>query len=556
MNSLTLLELAKEEFGEDLTEAEQKLFRATAKGEMADYGEGDPAKANEWDDDRVLQADRIEWLCTDPKATREITHRRILIKGARIEGEIGLSSAKIDFVLAIVDSALPDGIDLQLAHLHALILNGTHTGPISADALQVEHGVFMREGFHAVGHVALRGATIGGNLDCHDGSFCNAGGPALTADGANIRGAVFMNDGFHAEGEVRLVAARIGGILQCTAGNFINTGKTALNVNEIDVQGSVLLTDGFRANGEVRFNNANIGGALDCTKGIFLNPTARALSVESAAVSGHVLLREGFQPEGEVNFTATKIGEGFQWIKVTRPDRCKLFLESTRVGTLWDDEASWPPVLHLDGFVYDRLDNHSPLDSAVRLRWLGRQDYKDFVPQPYVQLAKVLQAMGHEGDARRILIAKHEDRARVKAMTFGRWIWHIVLGSTIGYGYRPWRAARWIFVFILFGVLFFGRGFAAGEFQETKAARFEPTRAATDNQSKPGESAQSKAGTAPAFNAFVYSLDSFVPIIDLHQAKYRLPTGPWLRLYLWIHIGIGWALTTLLVVGLTGLVRK
>ena len=59
----------------------------------------------------------------------------------------------------------------------------------------------------------------------------------------------------------------------------------------------------------------------------------------------------------------------------------------------------------------------------------------------------------------------------------------------------------------------------------------------------------------PNFNAIVYSLDTFAPLIDLHQAKYRLPTGWFLRAYLWVHIILGWVLTTLLVVGLTGLVQ-
>ncbi len=63
-------------------------------------------------------------------------------------------------------------------------------------------------------------------------------------------------------------------------------------------------------------------------------------------------------------------------------------------------------------------------------------------------------------------------------------------------------------------------------------------------------------GEPPAFNNIVYSLDSFVPLIDFHQAKYRLPVGLPLRVYLWAHIAFGWILTTLLVVGLTGLVQK
>ena len=76
----------------------------------------------------------------------------------------------------------------------------------------------------------------------------------------------------------------------------------------------------------------------------------------------------------------------------------------------------------------------------------------------------------------------------------------------------------------------------------------------------------------PEFNAIVYSLDMFLPIIDFYQAKFWLPSanggheffqGKWyafsvgvfFRLYLWIHIFLGWTLSTLFVVGLTGLVH-
>ena len=53
----------------------------------------------------------------------------------------------------------------------------------------------------------------------------------------------------------------------------------------------------------------------------------------------------------------------------------------------------------------------------------------------------------------------------------------------------------------------------------------------------------------------MYSLDAFVPLIDFHQAKLWLPKPGWLRGYLWLHTSAGWTLTTLLVAGLTGLVR-
>ncbi|WP_210407761.1 hypothetical protein, partial [Hydrocoleum sp. CS-953] len=68
-----------------------------------------------------------------------------------------------------------------------------------------------------------------------------------------------------------------------------------------------------------------------------------------------------------------------------------------------------------------------------------------------------------------------------------------------------------------------------------------------------------------------YSLDTFIPIVDLHQQTYWLPnpkkgreiplilfkvkTGALLKWYLWVHIVFGWILTSLWVAGFSGLVR-
>ncbi len=70
-----------------------------------------------------------------------------------------------------------------------------------------------------------------------------------------------------------------------------------------------------------------------------------------------------------------------------------------------------------------------------------------------------------------------------------------------------------------------------------------------------------KSNVPNPFNAFVYSLEVFVPLVDLHQESYWLPDanaayGWLLRLYFWVHIALGWISSTLLVAALTGLVRK
>ncbi|MGO9604146.1 MAG: hypothetical protein ACLQAT_12230 [Candidatus Binataceae bacterium] len=92
------------------------------------------------------------------------------------------------------------------------------------------------------------------------------------------------------------------------------------------------------------------------------------------------------------------------------------------------------------------------------------------------------------------------------------------------------------------------------------------------------------------FNGFIYSLETFLPLVNLQFAKHWLPAAklspqpsvdllehlrhwpfrwlpPWhhdfgpkfgkhLRWYFWLHILAGWFLTTMFVAGVTGLVRK
>ena len=497
-----LIELAKERFG-TLTEAEEKLFRAVARGEVADYTSGskeadNPANAKGWGDERVLAANRIAWLCTDPQAVKLVSRKGLTVRGSRIDGELDLEEAEIPFRLDIKYSALPEGLQLLYCKVRGLYLDGSHTGPILADGLQVEACLHLRFGFHATGEVRLVVAEIGANLDCDQGHFQNPDGTAFACDGLKVKGAVYLRDGFQAEGEVCLLGADIGANLECDNSSFKNPGGNALTAHGLKVKGGLYLRNGFRAKGTVSLVSAEIAVLQIC--------------------------------------------------KLTKPDQLSLDLRHTCVGTLWDDADSWPKKggLLLHGFVYENIAEEAPREAQDRIKWLHRQGDK-FLPQPYEQLATVLRTGGQEADAKEILIQKAKDRKRLAELTRSEWWWYHVFGRFIGYGYRPWRAMWSVLLFIVFGSVFFGLG--ADTFSKTQT------------------------GTPPQFNALVYSVDAFVPLVDLHQARYWVPDAekgsvlldwPWitirwgnlLRLWLWLQIIAGWVLSTLLVVGVSGLVRS
>jgi len=227
---------------------------------------------------------------------------------------------------------------------------------------------------------------------------------------------------------------------------------------------------------------------------------------------------------------------------------------------MYDEKKSWPEKgkLFLHGLIYDEIVDVSPRDAKTRIEWLRRQydkqaekDQTQFRPQPYEQLAAVLRKSGRDVDAKKILIYKNEDKARLTKLTWGEWWWYRVFGSLIGYGYRPWLALRMGFVLVLLGWFFFWAGYRA------------------DVMTPANQDADASGG----FCALAYSLDVFVPLVDLRQASYWMPnadragqlhisekfslpvSGKVLRYYLWFEIIWGWVLTTLLVVGVTGLVR-
>ena len=511
-----LLKLAEKKFGK-LTPAEKKLFRKTAEGEIADYSPRgkkpiDPANAAKWGPTRVLRAGRIAWLCTDRQASQLVTHYGIQIKGARIDEKLDLLYAKIPFHLYFDQCKFTADISLLHAQIAGLNMPGTHIGLLSADGLKAEY-VYLRNGFRAEGEVRLLGAVIAGNLECGNAQFINKGGKALSADGLNVAGNVFLSCGLEAVGEVCLLNAVIGGNLECDSSQFINQDGRALNASVSKVNGNVFLRDGFKAKGTVSFVEATIRGRFCLT------------SVDS-------------------------------------PGEMELVLDSAKLGTLHDDQESWPRLggLSLHGMDYGKISQKSPRDAETRIKWLQIQ--KDFSPQPYEQLAKVLRESGDNAGARDVLVAKNKDKADRTELTRAEWFWYRLFGPLIGYGHIPWLAIPLALVIVLFGSMFFKEGYSHGLVTPLSESAY----------SKDDTGARRVSEGYPVFNSLVYSIDVFVPVVDLCQAKYWLPnanrgselvptssaalcTGGLLLLWLWIETALGWILTTLFLVGITGLVR-
>jgi len=570
--------------GADLTPAEGKFLRAIAEGQIADFSspnepDNDPSKASQWKPDRVLRAPCIAWLCTDPDAAKFLTHRGILARGARIDGELDLQFVKIDVPLRFATCAFTASIYLMQAKLHSLVLSGTHTTTIRADGLKLEGAVFLRNGFKAQGEVRLMSALIGGGLDCVNAQFSNPGGTALSADGAEVGGAVFLCDGFKAEGEVRLLGASIGGYLDCVNGQFRSPGGMALNMDGLKVQGSVFLGKGFKAQGEVRLRGASIGGTLDCedgefsnlgndalsadaakvegsvylrsgfkaegavrllgasiggdldcTKGQFSNPGKDALSADGVKAEGAAFLRSGFKAEGMISLAGSQIGKHFQWWGVRDPEKVTLDLRSVKVNTLYDEKASWPPKgqLYLQGFVYEKISHLAPASAEDRIDWLNRnnEDLEE-LPKTASRSEKcAFFAQPYQQLASVLRNAGQEDEADEIL---------IEKNKRVAQWTRPGSANWWWYRVIGPRISFGYRPMATFKWSVTvillgiflfgsgyKHDLISP--ATKDAYEQQGTNTAAKIREDyPRFNSVIYSTEMFVPLVKFYQAEYWLP---------------------------------
>lgn len=302
-HSERLIELAKESFGETITEAENKLFDKVARGSLVDYSD---------DEERYLRAEVILWLCTDKSSVALVTHQGICFKGACVDGLLNLAYVNIQFPLYFEKCKMPGGIELHCAKLRELYLGGCKTGQVSAYGLTVEGHVFLRDGFKSEGEVNLTGATIGGDLDCSDGYFINSYGSAINASRVRVGSDVIFLGSFKSEGRVALIDSKIEGSLRCNGATFINNGegKMAINASRLKCGGDISITRGFRAEGEVCFSGGTVGGNLECFDSKFCNNKGNALNCEALEVGGGIFLMSDF--DGEVRLLGATVGQSLE----------------------------------------------------------------------------------------------------------------------------------------------------------------------------------------------------------------------------------------------------
>ena len=172
---------------------------------------------------------------------------------------------------------------------------------------------------------------------------------------------------------------------------------------------------------------------------------------------------------------------------------------------------------------------------------------------PYQQLEKYYRALGDEAEAKRIHYLGRRDLRENAKDKEGRtkWPWSTRWGDwwlkyLTGYGVRTWLLLLWIGFFLIAGTaVFWSEG-------ALKAKLPPPSQASGQTSTSPTPPSEEHS----LFNRAAYSLDLFLPLVNLRFDEKWEPEGLIRSIYALFHSLIGWLLIPLLVASLAGIVRR
>lgn len=485
----------------DLTPAERRVWEAFPRGRTVDFqasSDDTPESGAEWGPERTVRADVLRALLLDgPRQEGETPVLRVT--GARISGRLDLQYADVAGPVHLWACYFDEEPDLYGAQLRQLYLGRSVLPGLHAVALRVD-GSLRMTGCRVRGPVRLGGARIAGAV-FFDGAELGEEGVELTEPVLAL-GRVTIDDefradgGFTAHGLVRLAGAVIAGNITFDDAVLDNPGGTALHASNLS-GGSDLHAMRLTARGRINLRGARIPGQLNFAYARLSNPGGMALRASSLVV-GELWLRDAFPIEGSVS------------------------LRRSQLDLLYISPEAWPDEVHFDGLTYAMLHPHEPAER--RLQVLER-DFDGYVPYSYEQIAAAYRRIGDDAAARTVLLAKLR-RHRTTRPWWAR-PWGYLQDVTVGYGFRPSRAAVWLASLLLVGSVTYA-------LHHPRAL-------------KPDE--------APDFDPFFYTLDLLLPIIGFGQEQAYAAEGAYQTLS-YALIVTGWTLATTIAAGVTRAITR
>lgn len=528
---------------------------------------------------QVISKRFLEAILRDPKYGNAIGPRGVSIKGAHIEDLFDLSYVTVSYPLEFVDCKFEKAVTLRaLRSDHHIEFDGsTFLADLDLSQIRVKRVLSLTKGTFQ--GVLLQGAHIEGQLQAGDSIFNGA----IQMSAITTSGSVMLRSA-NFKGDVDIHASSIGGNLSIQntviphlltlngthvlgrvhlGGTFMDTSSKQVNkpsffkivdFTKARIDHGLTIADSIIED-KLALEGIRIGGALTITGANFFNAKTIEIGhshLESLNISHSVL--------SSLDLTGTVIHNELALESIRWMPNAKLTLLGAETKSINDKVDTWPDRLDLRGFVYAGTyalgttgsDDFPERNVGWFKSWLSKQT--PYSPQPYKQLASVLNSAGHREKAEQILIEnKEHEWLFTRNFRSPAW-WSLTFQKCfIGYGYRSiFFPMMWAIGFSAFGcILLF---LSQNPFKDPQApppTSFLPL--FLERQFSVRWSSRINQSCA----IFVYSLDRFLPLVRLRE-HIRPPIQPSGWLSYWFHFQqlMGYVVTAFFVAGLSGLVER
>jgi hypothetical protein len=524
------------------TPQEKFVWERVCSGEVANFNEApgyggslDPMKGADWPQSRVLRPAFLEAILLKDPYRGALTRHGVVIVGARFVETIDLAGADLQHPLALAVSLVEKDADFRrLRSRHQIDLTESKVaGTVKLSGLDLDASLVLKKdeltaldltGAHVGGQVILADLKIGGDVrlsGLRAGSLFMGGTEFSGVDLAYAHVGFLTLDKARATGRLHMNSLRVDETLSFDEGRFAEVDLSGLRVDQHLLMRYASFADvrlvSARVGGFFSLALSEVTGDLTCSdlevkqQVVMIGATFDgSIDCHTARIGSNLYLASG-RFKKEIDFTGADIGGGFA---VDGLQGVSLRLQNTKIGIIPDLADAWPPALAIDGLTYRSVVAADKFED-----WFGRTGR--YAPQPYEQLASVVQG---QGDTTLATAIRYAGRERERSEATGRnWLWLTVLKWVIGYGHYPARSILWALGLVAVGAIVLrisGEGVRNGM----------------------------PYGLA-------YSFDILLPVIRLRASHDAIDLQNWARYYFYVHRIMGFLLASFLIAGVSGLTK-
>lgn len=461
--------------------AEVFVLTQFKEGREADFNDSKQWQPQNPGEPHVIRGDFLEQLLSGSVEGLKFGPKGLVIKGAVVEGPLDLRNEKIPFSVSLISCTFRN----RVSFIHVSIKGDFN---ISGDPDRYARPEDDPPGSVFENQFWFINVTVDGDIYARKSVFkwkpppcadCNEA--YAERDAADFEEAKVSNDavfdGAQFEGPADFEGGHFAQVLFARKALF----KDLANFVDVRVKDDLDLSNSTFVSG-ADFSRAVVENEFNIAGTTFEEPTDKVVLQDMNV--GVLTLREKL---GLLGFAGKPHISGLTYKRISR-----------------DTSGDKPGEPHNDEKVWDA--------------WLGLLEQTEYTLDGYTALESFEKGQGYAGRADACYIAQRDkeagaayQRSRLRGVEL--WCWDSFLKYTVGYGRWPWLALIYSIIIIGVGCLVFPK-----DKMETLKK---------DEKEKKQDEKEPKHGRkGPKYSPFWYSLDLFLPVVDLHASQMWVPIWP------------------------------